>query len=70
MADLITLKNGKLYFTDVNGYHIGLLPLAETVFMFTTNARHIEFIRSAKGKVTGFNFTYPEGKIERFNRLK
>ncbi len=67
---LITLKNGKLYFTDTNGYHIGLTPFTATAFMFTNNDRQIEFIRSGKGKITGFDFIYPGGKVERFNRLK
>ena len=65
---LITLKNGLLYFTDANGYHIGLLPISATTFTFTNNDRHIEFTAAASGKIIGLAFIYPDGRVEKFNR--
>jgi hypothetical protein len=65
---LITLKNSRLYFTDVNGYKIGLIPISPTAFTFTNNDRHIEFSLAANGKVIELAFIYPDGRVDNFKR--
>jgi len=67
---LITLKKEQLYFTDTNGYSIGLIPISATAFTFTNNDRQLEFKKAHNGKVTALNFIYQDGKIEKFTRLK
>jgi hypothetical protein len=67
---LITLKKEQLYFTDTNGYNIGLIPISATAFTFTNYDRQLEFKKAPNGKVTALNFIYQDGKIERFTRLK
>lgn len=67
---LITLKKEQLYFTDTNGYSIGLIPISATAFTFTNNDRQLEFKKADNGKITALNFIYQDGKIENFTRLK
>jgi hypothetical protein len=67
---LITLKKEQLYFTDTNGYSIGLIPISATAFTFTNNDRQLEFKKTPNGKITELNFIYQDGKIEKFTRLK
>ena len=67
---LITLKKEQLYFTDTNGYSIGLIPISATAFTFTNNDRQLEFKKAHNGKIIALNFIYQDGKIENFTRLK
>ena len=65
---LITFEKGNLYFTDTNGYKIGLIPITDTCFVFTTNDHHLEFHKDKAGNINEMDFIYQDGHLEKFTK--